>query len=206
MNTRVAIIEDNASLRRIICGWIEQEEKMTLAGAFESAESALHDLPELQPDVVLVDINLPGANGIECVSVLKPQLPATQFMMLTVYEDTERIFLSLAAGATGYLLKRACREQLFDAIAEVRNGGSPMSAQIARKVVQSFQQPVPTRDDSLSSREREILQLLVKGLLYKEIAGQLGISVYTINAHVRRIYEKLHVHSRSQAVAKFRQL
>jgi len=203
VKTRVAIVEDNDSLRRIICGWIEQAVDMTMVASFENAERAISELPAQKPDVVLVDINLPGADGIECVCQLKPQLPTTQFVMVTVYEDVQRIFKALAAGATGYLLKRATREQLLGAIDEVRKGGSPMSAQIARKVVQSFQPPESPEEDSLSPREREILELLAKGLLYKEIARKFESSVYTINAHVRRIYEKLHVHSRSQAVAKF---
>ncbi|MEI7902213.1 MAG: response regulator transcription factor [bacterium] len=204
MNTRVAIVEDNEPLRRIVSGWLEQSEGMTLAGAYEDAERAMAELPAQQPDVVLVDINLPGADGIECVRHLKERLPATQFVMVTVYEDAQRIFQALAAGATGYLLKRASRTQLLNAVAEVRRGGSPMSAQIARKVVQSFLRPeAQPQGDALSPREREVLAMLARGLLYKEIAGQLDSSVYTINAHVRRIYEKLQVHSRTEAVAKF---
>jgi len=204
MNTRVAIVEDNEPLRLIVSGWLEQAEGMTLVGAYEDAERAMSELPAQQPDVVLVDINLPGANGIECVRYLKKHLPAVQFIMVTVYEDAQRIFEALAAGATGYLLKRASRTQLLNAIAEVRRGGSPMSAQIARKVVQSFQRPeAPPQGDVLSPREGEVLAMLARGLLYKEIADQLDSSVYTVNAHVRRIYEKLHVNSRSQAVAKY---
>jgi len=203
MKTRVAIVEDNDSLRKIICGWIEQADDMMMVGSYENAELAISELPAQKPDVVLVDINLPGADGIECVHQLKPQLPKTQFVMVTVYEDVQRIFNALAAGATGYLLKRATREQLLGAIDEVRKGGSPMSAQIARKVVKSFRPPKSPDEDSLSPREREILELLAKGLLYKEIANKFESSVYTINAHVRRIYEKLQVHSRSQAIAKF---
>jgi DNA-binding NarL/FixJ family response regulator len=203
MNTRVAIVEDNEPLRLIVSGWLEQAEGMTLVGAYEDAERAMSELPEQQPDVVLVDINLPGANGIECVGYLKKHLPAVQFIMVTVYEDAQRIFEALAAGATGYLLKRASRTQLLNAIAEVRRGGSPMSAQIARKVVQSFQRQEAPQGDALSPREGEVLAMLARGLLYKEIADQLDSSVYTVNAHVRRIYEKLHVNSRSQAVAKY---
>lgn len=204
MNTRIAIIEDNEPLRRIVSEWLEQDEGLVLVGQYEDAERAMSELPAQQPDVVLVDINLPGADGIECVRHLKKQLPATQFIMVTVYEDAQRIFEALTAGATGYLLKRASRTQLLNAVAEVRRGGSPMSAQIARKVVQSFLRPeVSPHEDILSPREREVLAMLARGLLYKEIAYQLTSSVYTINAHVRRIYEKLHVNSRSQAVAKY---
>jgi DNA-binding NarL/FixJ family response regulator len=204
MKTRVIIIEDNASLRQTFSNWLSHEDGLSLVGAFENAERAIAELPALKPDVALVDINLPGADGIECVRQLKPKLPGTQFIMVTVYEDAQRIFKALAAGATGYLIKRATREELLAAIADVRRGGSPMSAQIARKVVQSFQQAAAPEGEPLSPREREVLELLATGLLYKEIAGKLDCSVYTINAHVRQIYEKLQVHSRSQAVAKFR--
>jgi len=201
--TLVAIVEDNLPLRRIVSDWIDQSEELSLIGAYEDAESAMRELPALAPDVVLVDINLPGADGIACVQYLKNKLPDTQFLMVTVYEDVQRIFQALAAGATGYLLKRATRRQLLAAIADVRRGGSPMSASIARKVVQSFQQQVAPQADVLTSREQEVLSLLARGLLYKEIATQLGTSVYTVNAHVRRIYEKLHVNTRAQAIAKF---
>lgn len=204
MKTRVAIIEDNAALRQTFSNWLAHEDGLSLVGAFENAERAMAELPTMKPDVALVDINLPGADGIECVRQLKPKLPNTQFIMVTVYEDAQRIFRALAAGATGYLIKRATREELLAAIADVRRGGSPMSAQIARKVVQSFQQASAPEGEPLSPREREVLELLATGLLYKEIAGKLDCSVYTINAHVRQIYEKLQVHSRSQAVAKFR--
>lgn len=204
MKTKVAIVEDNPGLRNEISEWLRTAEGLRLAGAYDRAEAALLDLQAQQPDVVLMDINLPGADGIECVRQLKPQLPNTQFVMLTVYEDAERIFAALAAGATGYLIKRASRDELLQAIAEVRAGGSPMSALIARKVVQSFQRLGPSKAESLSPRESKILELLAEGLLYKEIAEYFESSVYTINTHIRRIYEKLHVHSRSQAVAKFR--
>jgi DNA-binding NarL/FixJ family response regulator len=204
MKTTVALVEDNGPLRQTFSQWVSQGDGLTLVGAFENAERTLAELPALKPDVALVDINLPGADGIECVRQLKPLLPGTQFVMVTVYEDAQRIFRALAAGATGYLIKQATREELLAAIAEVRRGGSPMSAQIARKVVQSFQQGPQPEPDALSPREREILDMLAVGLLYKEIAAKLSCSVYTVNAHVRAVYEKLQVHSRSQAVAKFR--
>jgi DNA-binding NarL/FixJ family response regulator len=204
MKTKVALVEDNGPLRQTFSQWVSQGEGLTLVGAFENAERALDELPALRPDVALVDINLPGADGIECVRQLKPLLPGTQFVMVTVYEDAQRIFRALAAGATGYLIKQATREELLAAIAEVRRGGSPMSAQIARKVVQSFQQGPQPEQAALSPREREVLEMLAVGLLYKEIASKLNCSVYTVNAHVRAVYEKLQVHSRSQAVAKFR--
>ena len=205
MKLKIAIVEDNKGLRETISEWLEEAEDLVLVGTCESAEAALRDLPEKKPDVVLMDINLPGADGIECVRNLKPLLPTAQFLMLTIYEDTQKIFAALASGASGYLLKRASRDRLLQAIEEIRAGGSPMSAQIARKVVQSFQK-TNSAPEALSPREGEILKLLAEGLLYKEIAEQFGSSVYTINAHIRRIYEKLHVQSRSQAVAKYLKL
>jgi DNA-binding NarL/FixJ family response regulator len=153
--------------------------------------------------VVLFDINLPGMNGIECVRKLKPRLPDTQFLMVTVYEDANHIFNALTAGASGYLLKQTRRQELLEALKDVHAGGSPMSSQIARKVVQSFQ-PRDSKTDGtndLSPREREVIELLARGYLYKEIATQLNITVQTVNTYIRRIYEKLHVRSRAQAVA-----
>jgi DNA-binding NarL/FixJ family response regulator len=202
---RVAIVEDDAPLRRIITGWLRQPGDLELVGEYGDAESAINALPEMGAQVVLVDINLPGLDGTECVHRLKPQMPATQFIMLTVYDDTRRIFRSLAVGASGYLLKRASAEELLAAIASVHRGESPMSGSIARKVVDSFQQPTPKEDGhtKLGPRENEILELLSQGFLYKEIAEKLEVSPFTVNAHIRSIYEKLHVHSRSQAVAKY---
>jgi DNA-binding NarL/FixJ family response regulator len=175
-------------------------------GQHATAEAALEALPKEKPNVVLMDINLPGINGVECVRQLKQLLPETQVMMLTAYEDTENIFNSLAAGASGYMLKRTKSAELLDAIKDVMKGGSPMSAHIARKVVQSFQRtaaagPNPTED--LSPREREVLDLLSQGLIYKEIADKLSISYETVHTYVRRIYEKLQVRTRTEAVAKF---
>jgi len=183
---------------------VNRAEGYHCVGQFESAESALAGLPALKPDVVLADINLPGLSGIECVRALKPQLPSTHFIMLTVYEDADHIFDALAAGAVGYLLKRTPRDELFAALKDVRSGGSPMSSNIARKVVQSFQRPPSeTNAAKLSPREREVLDKLAAGFLYKEIADAMGLSLPTVNTYVRRIYEKLHVHSRSQAVARY---
>jgi DNA-binding NarL/FixJ family response regulator len=174
-------------------------------GAFPTAEDALKTLPQLKPDVVLMDINLPGMNGVECVRELKRILPDTQIVMLTVYEDTDNIFNALAAGATGYLLKRSTKKEILESIQEVYNGGSPMTAHIARKVVQSFQRPTqqtPEVDD-LSPREKEVLEYLANGYIYKEIADKLGISYETVKTYIRRIYEKLHVRTRTEAVARF---
>jgi DNA-binding NarL/FixJ family response regulator len=202
---RVAIIEDDAPLRRIIVGWLCQPGNLEVIGQYPDAECALTALPGTNPHVVLVDINLPGLDGTECVRRLKPQMPTTQFLMLTVYEDTQRIFRSLEAGATGYLLKRTSAKEILAAIAAVHRGESPMSGSIARKVVDSFQRHpfMESGDAKLGTREQEILDMLSKGFLYKEIAENIGISPFTVNAHIRSIYEKLHVHSRTQAVAKY---
>jgi len=178
---------------------------MACVGDFGDAEAAFEALPALHPHVALVDINLPGANGILCVRRLKPQLQGTQFVMLTVYEDTDHIFDALAAGATGYLVKRTPREAVIAALLEVNGGGSPMSTNIARKVVQFLQEPSSKAEaaDGLSPREGEVLGLLARGYLYKEISESIGVSLPTVNTYIRRIYEKLHVRSRAQAVARF---
>jgi DNA-binding NarL/FixJ family response regulator len=201
----VSIVEDDAPLRGILGEWIRGAEGFKCAGVHENAEAALAALPQERPSVVLMDINMPGMNGIECVRRLKPQMIGTQFMMLTVYEDPDHIFKALTFGASGYMLKRTPRAELLAALKDVHGGGSPMSSNIARKIVQSFQRfnTLPTETENLSPREREVLELLARGYLYKEIAEALHISVPTVNTHIRRIYEKLHVHSRSQAVAKF---
>lgn len=204
---RVAIVEDDESLRRIFGGWMQRSPGIEFVGEFPDAEAAIQGLGTVRPEVVLVDIQLPGLDGIECVRRLKGTLGSTQFMMLTVYEDADRIFKALEAGAAGYLLKRTTPEELVEAIVELRNGGSPMTSAIARKVVQSFQRPAPVGVSAemaqLSPREREILGLLAQGYLYKEIAADLKISVPTVNAHIRNMYEKLQVHSRAQAVARY---
>ena len=205
VNVVISIVEDDAPARRILADWIRRTPGFSCAGMHGSAEAAMATLPAEKPTVVLMDINLPGMTGIECVRRLKPVMPDAQFVMLTVYEDADHIFNALTAGASGYLLKRTPRAELLAALKDVHAGGSPMSSNIARKVVQSFQksgsQPSDTED--LSPREREVLELLARGYLYKEIAGALQISGPTVNTYIRRIYEKLHVRSRSQAVAKF---
>jgi DNA-binding NarL/FixJ family response regulator len=207
-NITAVVIEDDVSIRKILVAWLTEAEGITCIGQYSDAESAVADVPTRKPDIALVDINLPGLSGIECVRRLKPRLPGTQFMMLTVYEDSNHIFDALAAGATGYLLKRTTRETLISALREVHAGGSPMSSNIARKVVQSLQQAKPqlTPAEELSKRENEVLALLAQGYLYKEIASSMGVSMHTVNTYIRRIYEKLHVHSRSQAVAKYADL
>ncbi|HKW30876.1 MAG TPA: response regulator transcription factor [Verrucomicrobiae bacterium] len=201
----VSIVEDDAPARGMLANWIHRASGFRCAGRYGSAEAALAALPAEKPAVVLMDINLPGISGIECVRQLKPMLPNTQFVMLTVYEDADHIFNALAVGASGYLLKRLSRGELLEALQDVHAGGSPMSSNIARKVVQSFLRPALHSSEAveLSPREREVLELLARGYLYKEIAESLRISIPTVNTYIRRIYEKLHVRSRSQAVAKF---
>jgi len=202
----VSIVEDDAQARQILADWIRRADGFRCVSEHGSAESALATLPAEKPEVVLMDINLPGLNGIECVRQLKPLLPGTQFLMLTVYEDADHIFNALMVGATGYLLKQTPRHELLAALKQVHSGGSPMTSNIARKVVQSFQRQTQAADaDSveLSPREAEVLELLARGYLYKEIAEALAISLPTVNTYIRRIYEKLHVRSRAQAVAKY---
>jgi len=202
----ISIVEDDAPVRGVLTEWIRGAEGFKCIGVHENAEVALAALPQEKPSVVLMDINMPGMSGIECVRRLKPQMLDTQFVMLTVYEDPDHIFKALSSGASGYMLKRTPRSELLDAVKDVHAGGSPMSSNIARKIVQSFQRfnsVAPAEPDNLSPREREVLELLARGYLYKEIAESLHISVPTVNTHIRRIYEKLHVRSRSQAIAKF---
>ena len=208
MSISIAVIEDDKALRNAIKEWIGSEKRFKIISEHANAEEAVAQLPDKSPDVVLSDINLPGMSGIECVRQLKPRMPKTQFMMLTVYDDTERIFQALSSGATGYLVKRASRQELLAAIVDIHRGESPMSSGIARKIVKSFQrsEPAASPADKLAPRERQVLELLAQGHLYKEIADQLQLSVTTVNCYIRSIYEKLQVHSRAQAVAKFLQV
>lgn len=207
-NIIVSIVEDDPTARGLLADWIGHAPGFRCASTHGTGEEALKALPAEKPTVVLMDINLPGTTGIECVRRLKPSMIETQFVMLTVYEDADHIFNALVAGASGYLLKRTPREELLEAIKEVAAGGSPMSSNIARKVVQSFQRigAKTPNQEGLSPREREVLGLLARGYLYKEISESLQISIPTVNTHIRRIYDKLHVRSRSQAVAKYTQI
>ena len=202
---KVVIVEDDDAVRTILGEWLREAEGFTCLDQYPSAEVAITQLPARRPDVALVDINLSGMNGIECVRRLKPILPGTQFVMLTVCEDANHIFDALAAGATGYMLKRTPREALLTALREAREGGSPMSGNIARKVVQFLQAgpPLDSKAEGLSPRENEVLALLARGYLYKEVADTIGISMPTVKTYIRRICEKLHVHSRAQAVAHY---
>ncbi|MEI7947501.1 MAG: response regulator transcription factor [bacterium] len=207
MAIRIAIIEDNAPIRKILSGWIQQEKDFELVAAYPDAEKAVKANVPALADVVLVDINMPGMNGIECVRLLKPLNRDVNYVMLTAYHDAQLIFDALSAGAGGYLLKRATREELMAAIKDVHSGGSPMSSSIARIVVEAFQNK-PSKDeqlDQLSAREREVLDLLAKGLLYKEIADQLNVKHNTVHTLVRRIYEKLQVHTRREAIERLQE-
>jgi DNA-binding NarL/FixJ family response regulator len=201
----VSIVDDEPDLREHIAGYLAAAGNIRCLSAYASAEEALQHLPQDQPDVILMDINLGEMDGIECVRRLSVLMPRAQVMMLTVFEDTEQIFRALAAGASGFLLKRSPPKKLLEAIEEVCAGGSPMSAPIARKVVQSFKTAPAHGDEAaeLSERERAVLDGLAAGLAYKQIADQLGISIHTVRNYIRRIYEKLHVCSRTEAVAKF---
>lgn len=205
MAITISIVEDNEQLRATLCRLINREEGFRCVSQYGDAESALEALPKEKPEVVLMDINLPKMNGVECVRKLKQVSPEILTVMLTAYEDTENIFAALSAGASGYLLKRAPRAELLDAIREVKRGGSPMTTHIARKVVQSFQKPTASNDatENLSTREQEVLDCLSQGLIYKEIAEKLGISYETVHTYIRRVYEKLQVRTRTEAVAKF---
>jgi len=204
--TRVAIVEDDAALRKLFKGWLKATPDLELVGEFADAESAVRELPRQAVDVVLVDINLPGMNGIECVRALKPGMAPTQFMMVTVYSDAKLIFEALRAGATGYLLKRSTRDELLAAIAGIARGGSPMSSSIARMVALSFHRSptVAGELDKLTPREQKVLELFTRGFAHKEIGEELGIGIPTVGTYIRRIYDKLHVQTRAQAIAKFR--
>ena len=204
MAITLAIVEDLDEVRDGLKNFISLSQDFEVLDTFKTAEEAAYDLPKLKPDIVIMDINLPGMNGIECIRQIKNKIPGTQFMMFTVYENDEKVFEALKAGASGYLLKNTGLVQLIESLKELYNGGSPMSANIARKLVTFFrkEQKEATNLEMLSSRENEILQLLSKGLLYKEIAEQLSISVSTVRQHIHHIYEKLHVQNRTEAINK----
>lgn len=199
---RVALVEDDAAVREGLELLIREAPGCACVGAYASAEEALERLPEAEADVLLMDIHLPRMSGIECMKALKKRDRPPQIMMLTVFEDHDRIFQSLEAGASGYLLKQTSPAKLLEAIIELHQGGSPMSAQIARRVVEAFRAPPDAASKGLSPREKEIIAGLAKGYLYKEIAAQLGLSVETIRTHIHNIYEKLHVRSRTEAVMR----
>lgn len=207
MTIKVSIVDDNEGIRSSLAALIRRAPTLKLLGEYADAETALKEIPAKIPDVVLMDINLPGINGVECVRQLKAALPKLQVLMLTVYEDSDSLFNSFKAGASGYLLKRTASARLLEAIHEVNSGGAPMTPQLARRVVQFFNVPTKNPADSPMARltpgEREFLEQLANGYAYKEIADRMKISIDTVRSYVRTVYEKLHVHSRTEAVVKF---
>ena len=206
MRKRVAIVEDDQGLREELTQILQKSGGVECVGAYESAEKALKGLPGVRPDVVLMDINLPGMSGIECVAKLKEIMPKVQIIIVTVYEDSERIFRALRSGASGYLVKSGPPEKLLEAIQDVTLGGSPMSTHIARKVVQHFHLLGPTvsEGERLSPREREVLDMLASGFLYKEIGDKLDIAAETVRTYVKHICQKMQVKNRMEAVARHR--
>lgn len=206
MSITLVIVEDLDEVREGLMTFLALSPEFKVLDTFKTAEQALEMIPRLQPDIVIMDINLPGMNGIECTRQLSSRNAHTQFMMFTVYENDEKVFEALKAGASGYLLKNTGLIHIIEALKELHQGGSPMSANIARKLVNNFQQRAQKETvqgmATLSPRENEILQLLARGLLYKEIANQLTISTSTVRQHIHRIYEKLHVQNRTEAINK----
>jgi len=205
MSIAVAIVEDNPEIRRNLSRYIGEAPGFRCACACASGEEALRVIPQTPPDVVLMDIQMPGMSGIACTAALKKLLPSVPVMMLTVYEDNDAIFNALAAGASGYLLKRSAPAKLLEAIKELHHGGAPMTSEIARRVIASFPKAKPDShpQDELTAREDEILQCLAKGYVTKEIADKLSVSYDTVRYHLKHIYDKLHVHSRTEAVIKY---
>jgi len=204
MSITVAIVEDLDEVRDGLKNFLSLSKEFAVVDVYKTAEEAVYEIPKLKPDIVIMDISLPGMNGIECIRQVKDHSPTTQFMMFTVYENDEKVFEALKAGASGYLLKNTGLVQLVESLKELHDGGSPMSANIARKLVTLFRnnQKQTEAIEILSTRENEVLQLLTKGLLYKEIADQLSISVATVRQHIHHIYEKLHVQNRTEAINK----
>ncbi|SRR5579883_1530858 len=208
MQIKISIVDDDEGIRNGLVALIRRASDLRLVGDYADAESALRDIPRRPPNVVLMDINLPGMNGVECVRQLKTSLPGVQFLMLTVYEDSDSLFNSFKAGARGYLLKRTAPVRLLDAIRDVHAGGSPMTPHLARRVVDYLSKPPPgnapaSSVSSLTPGEREFLDQLANGYAYKEIAERMNISIDTVRSYVRTVYEKLHVHSRTEAVVKY---
>lgn len=206
MQIKVAIVDDDEGIRTSLAAVIRRSSSFKLTGDYPDGEMALKEIPRNLPDVVLMDINLPGMKGFECVRQLKLAMPQVQFLMLTVYEDSDSLFNSLKAGASGYLLKRTASSRLLEAIRDVHSGGSPMSPHLARRVVQFFSRPQGESDSPLARLtpgEKEFLNQLANGYAYKEIADRMKISIDTVRSYVRTVYEKLHVHSRTEAVVKY---
>ncbi len=203
MAIKVALVEDNAGICEELEQIISEQPSLTCVGVCRNLRTALQKIPQLSPDVIIMDIQLPDGTGIEATSRIKRILPDTQIIMFTVHEDTEQIYKALESGASGYLLKRTAAQGLVRAIQEVREGGVPMTGEVARKVIQSFRRPDVGPGEKLTRREEEIMQLLVVGCLSKEIADKLSIGLETVNSHLKHIYEKLHVRSRTEAVVKY---
>ena len=210
---KVAVVEDDARMRRVLTEVFTSAADCSCVGVFSNGTKAITGLPPLKPDVIIMDINLPDFTGVECVSQIAPQLPETKIIMLTVYQDTDTIFRALAAGAHGYLVKPVMPDKLLDAVREIRSGGVPMSPSIARKIIDSFLHPAPApvpaknpalTDSGLGQREQQVLEFLVAGLSYKEIADEVGIKTPTVGTYVGRIYEKLHVRTRREIIARYK--
>jgi DNA-binding NarL/FixJ family response regulator len=201
----VAVVEDDTALRETLCEVLSEADGWQLAGSYASAEEAIPGIEKSPPRIVLMDIQLPGMSGIECVRKLKARTPDLLVLMVTVYDNSDRVFEALAAGASGYLLKRDAPAKLLSALEDVVAGGAPMSSAIARKVVQHFQKEAPPAEEDLrlTQREKQTLDLLIDGFLYKEIAHELGIGVETVRFHLQNIYKKLHVRTRTEAVVKY---
>jgi DNA-binding NarL/FixJ family response regulator len=200
---KTCIVEDLHEVREGMTSLLTQDGRFEVLASFGNAETAAEELEAWQPHIVIMDINLPGMNGIECIRKVKGQCPGTQFIMFTIYEDDEKVFEALMAGASGYLLKKTSLEKICDALVELSEGGSPMSTQIARKVINRLRSNESTNSfEALSPRENEVLQFLAKGLLYKEIADKLSISPSTVRQHIHNIYDKLHVQNRAEAINK----
>ncbi len=198
----ISIVEDLPEVRYSLEKLIKEQPDMVLLSSFPNAEEAMPHLPEQQPDIVIMDINMPGISGIDCIRKIKGDCPVTQFMIFTIYENDDKVFDALAAGASGYLLKKTPGDKIIEAVHELYNGGSPMSSQVARKVISYFKEKIKQGHEDLTKKENEILILLSKGFLYKEIASQLIITVGTVTQHIHRIYEKLHVTNKTEAINK----
>ncbi len=200
---KVTVVEDIPELRNGLVSLLQWDNRFEAVSSHNDAESAVEQIIALQPDIVIMDINLPGMNGIECIRKIKNDCRDTQFIMFTIYEDDEHLFDALEAGASGYILKKASQQKILDSLEELYNGGAPMSTSIARKVINKFKKPETNDLLNITDREKEILTLLGKGLLYKEIAEQLHITTGTVKQHLHKIYEKLHVQNRTEAIIKF---
>lgn len=203
MPIKICIVEDLKDAREEIVGLLSMDKRFEMQNAYSNAETAATGLPLKQPDIVIMDINLPGMNGIDCIKKVKNTCPHTQFIMFTVYENDENVFDALEAGASGYLLKKTPMQKIVDSLIELHQGGAPMSMQIARKVIEKMQGNKTTGQiEALTFREDEVLHCLAKGLLYKEVANKLNITIGTVRQHIHNIYKKLHVQNRTEALNK----